>query len=165
MRKGIAILLCTLYSVICTPLFASDITGVGATQVLNGNDTLLFFKNEIHLKADSVVDWYRTDGTLFQSDSQEIYPDDGGYYFIKNGTYQSSPIYAFVYADNVSGLTMEVENDCDVTILQLKGNTAPFIYTRPDGTQGTYARACTLHYTALKWNGEAWAEADTTVTN
>jgi len=159
MRKSIALLLCTLYSVLCTLLYAADITGLGmVTQVKNGNDTLLFFKDEIHLQADRSVDWYHTDGTLFQSDAQDIYPDDGGYYF-KDGTYQSSPVYAFVYVDDVSGLSMEVQPDCDVTIVRLQGNTAPFTYTRMNGTQGTYERQCTFQYTTLSWGDEQWQDS------
>ncbi|MBQ7631487.1 MAG: gliding motility-associated C-terminal domain-containing protein [Paludibacteraceae bacterium] len=160
MKKPI---LTILLSLITAVSFAADIIGVGATQVKNGNDTLLFFKDEIHLKADTLVDWYHTDGTLFQSDAQDIYPDDGGYYFVKNSSYQSSPVYAFVYADSVSGLTTAVEADCDVTLLQLQGNTAPFVYTRPDGTQGTYERRCTIQYTTLSWGDNTWQDSTVTM--
>ena len=152
--------LVTILFALCASIaFAADITGDGTvTQVLNGNDTLLFFASEIHLKADRTVDWYRTDGTLFQSGAQDIYPDDGGYYF-KDGTYQSSPVYAFVYADGVSGLTMDVEPDCNVTTVRLQGNTSPFVYTRPDGTGGTYERACTFRYTTLSWGDNQWQDS------
>ena len=78
MTKKIVTLLLLLLAAVS---YASDIECVGtATQVVNGKDTLFIFKEEIHLRSTiGEVDWYRTDGTLEASATDEIYPDEGGY--------------------------------------------------------------------------------------
>ena len=128
-----------------------------AKQVVNGNDTLFFFKDEIHMKADTAVEWYHTDGTLFQSDAEEIYPDEGGYYIVRNSVV-CAPFYVFVYSD-ASVDSLMLTPDCDQTILTFTGDAKPFTYTRPDGTTGRYARACTIDYNELAWNTEAWVDS------
>lgn len=139
--------------------FATRIVGEGTvTQVVNGSDTLLVFRNEIHLKADTMVDWYLTDGTLVASNTDEIYPDEGGYYVVKANGAQSSPKYAFLYTEpTITSLT--VTPDCDVTTIELQGDPMPFRYTRPDNTPVSFARACTIHYNALAWNTEQWVDS------
>ena len=147
--------------------FAFDIEGVGTVvQEINGSDTLLFFKDEVHLRSTiGDVDWYRTeDNTLVASGTDEIYPDDGGYY-IQNGSYTSSPIYAFLYSDAAEELTLTVEPDCGATTLRVQGDVAPFNYTRSDGTSGSYARACSVQYTALAWDSEQWTDSAVSVKN
>ena len=104
-----------------------DVVGVGtAKQIVNGHDTLLVFKDEIHLRSTrGDVDWYKTDGTLYASNTDEIYPDDGGYYTDLAGA-QSSPIYAFLYAEP-EDLSFTVTPDCDATYMKLTG-TVPFVF-------------------------------------
>ena len=143
-----------------SPSSAHDIVAVGtATQVLNGNDTLLFFRDEIHLRSTlGEADWYASDGTLIASGTDELYPDDGGYY-IMVGDLVSSPVYAFRYGPASPDLMLDVQADCEATTLTLTGDTRPFAYTRPDGSSATYRRACTIDYTALAWNTEEWADS------
>ncbi len=140
-------------------LHASQIVCVGAaTQVVNGNDTLFFFKNEVHLRSTvGDADWYTTSGALIASATDEIYPDEGGVYLQQSGV-NSSPVYAFVYTEPTD-LSLSVTPDCEQTVLTLTGDAKPFTYTRLDGTTGTYARACTIDYNALAWNTEAWVDS------
>lgn len=142
---------------------ASIIECVGtATQVVNGNDTLFIFKDEIHLRSTiGNVTWYDTDGKPVASGTDEIYPDEGGYY-VSDGITQSTPVYVFLYSDPTS-MELSVAADCGGTTLTLKGDTKPLTYTRLDGTQGSYARACSLDYNALAWNTEEWVDSAATV--
>ena len=142
---------------------ASIIECVGtATQVVNGNDTLFIFKDEIHLRSTiGNVTWYDTDGKPVASGTDEIYPDEGGYY-VSDGITQSTPVYVFLYADPTS-MELSVAADCGGTTLTLKGDTKPLTYTRLDGTQGSYARACSIDYNALAWNTEEWVDSAATV--
>ena len=142
---------------------ASIIECVGtATQVVNGNDTLFIFKDEIHLRSTiGNVTWYDTDGKPLASGTDEIYPDEGGYY-VSDGITQSTPIYVFLYSDPTS-MELSVAADCGATTLTLKGDTKPLTYTRLDGSQGSYARACSIDYNALAWNTEEWVDSAATV--
>ena len=142
---------------------ASIIECVGtATQVVNGNDTLFIFKDEIHLRSTiGNVTWYDADGKPVSSGTDEIYPDEGGYY-VSDGITQSTPVYVFLYSEPTS-MELSVAADCGGTTLTLKGDTKPLTYTRLDGTQGSYARACYLNYNALAWNTEEWVDSAATV--
>lgn len=142
---------------------ASIIECVGtATQVVNGNDTLFIFKDEIHLRSTiGNVTWYDADGKPVASGTDEIYPDEGGYY-VSDGITQSTPVYVFLYAAPMS-MELSVAADCGGTTLTLKGDTKPLTYTRLDGTQGSYARACSIDYNALAWNTEEWVDSAATV--
>ena len=142
---------------------ASIIECVGtATQVVNGNDTLFIFKDEIHLRSTiGNVTWYDADGKPVASGTDEIYPDEGGFY-VSDGITQSTPVYVFLYSEPTS-MELSVAADCGGTTLTLKGDTKPLTYTRLDGTQGSYARACSIDYNALAWNTEEWVDSAATV--
>ena len=157
MTKQLLTILFVLFAVAAS---AHDIVAVGtATQVVNDKDTLLFFRDEIHLRSTlGEADWYATDGSLVASGTDEIYPDDGGYFLVANGD-TTAPVYAFRYTDAAADLLLTVEPDCEATTLSLSGDTRPFRYTRPDGSSATYARACTINYTALAWNTEEWVDS------
>ena len=156
MKRALHIVLLMLFA---AASYAMDIVGVGtAKQIVNGHDTLLVFKDEIHLRSTrGDVDWYQTDGTLYASNTDEIYPDEGGYYTVLAGVH-SSPVYVFLYSEP-ENLTLTVEPDCDATILRLAGDAKPFRYTRPDQTAISYARACSINYNALAWNTEEWVDS------
>ena len=142
---------------------ASDIVCVGtATQVANGSDTLFFFKDEIHLRSTrGDVNWFKTDGTPIATNTDEVYPDEGGVYTELAGE-RSAPVYVFLYSEP-TGLNMALAPDCDATVLTVAGEPMPFTYLRLDGTTGTYARACTINYNALAWNTEAWVDSAATI--
>ena len=60
--------------------YALPVECVGtATQVVDGKDTVLIFRDEIHLKTSDgqPADWYKGDGSLYASGVDEIYPDEG----------------------------------------------------------------------------------------
>lgn len=139
--------------------YALPVECVGsATQVVNGSDTLFFFKDEIHLRSTSgSVDWYATDGTSVATGMEEIYPNEGGYYIVKEGV-ESSPFYVFRYTEPTN-LSLSVEADCEATMLTLAGELNPFVYTRRNGTEGSYARTCSIDYSALAWNTEEWVDS------
>jgi gliding motility-associated-like protein len=129
---------------------------------VNGNDTLFIFKDEIHLRSTiGNVTWYDADGKPVASGTDEIYPDEGGYY-VSDGITQSTPVYVFLYSEPTS-MELSVAADCGGTTLTLKGDTKPLTYTRQDGTQGSYARACSIDYNALAWNTEEWVDSAATV--
>lgn len=159
-RRTIGISILLLLAVVS---HASIIECVGtATQVVNGNDTLFIFKDEIHLRSTiGNVTWYDADGKPVASGTDEIYPDEGGYY-VSDGITQSTPVYVFLYSEPTS-MELSVAADCGGTTLTLKGDTKPLTYTRLDGSQGSYARACSLDYNALAWNTEEWVDSAATV--
>lgn len=140
--------------------YALPVECVGsATQVLNGNDTLFFFADEIHVRSTiGEVDWYSTDGAVVATGVEEIYPDEGGYFIVDTAGVEHSPFYVFRYtAPTISDIA--IEPDCDLTTLTLTGDYAPFTYTRRNGTTGTYTRTYYITYNALAWNTEAWVDS------
>ena len=131
-----------------------------ATQRVNGNDTLFIFASDIELKSKiGAVTWYRTDGTVEATNSEQISPDEGGYYIEQAGT-KYSPFYVFKCPPK--DISFAITPSCSGTSLSLTGSTKGFTYTRPDGSSGTYARTCTIEYNALVWKGEEWGDSLTT---
>ena len=144
-------------------MYALPIECVGrAAQVVSGNDTLLFFADEVGLRSTiGEVDWYSVaTKTIVQSNTDEIYPDDGGYYIEKNGV-KSSPFYVFTYPNYApSNISAQVQPWCKKTELTLSGDPLPEIrYTDMDGRAHTYTRTCTILYTTLAWNTEEWVDS------
>lgn len=139
---------------------ASVIVGVGkATQMVKGNDTILIFKDEIHLQSTvGNADWYDTDGNLVASNTNELFPDEGGYYILIAGK-KSAPIYVFLYEDISSNMDFFVQTDCMATTITFDGTLPDKIYKRPDGTIGTYEQKCVIQYNALAWNTEEWGDS------
>ncbi|MBR6017493.1 MAG: gliding motility-associated C-terminal domain-containing protein [Paludibacteraceae bacterium] len=132
-----------------------------ATQVVQKGDTLFFFADEVHLRSRiGAADWYSTQtGALVQSNAEEIYPDDGGYYLRKAGV-NYTPVYAFTYPNYApSGLTAEVTPYCQKTDLTVSGTVPTISYINENGQSRTYARACTIYYTTLAWNTEQWVDS------
>ena len=133
-----------------------------ATQRVNGTDTLFIFRDEIHVQSlIGDVDWYATEtGTLIQGGAADFYPDDGGYYIVKNGV-EYSPFYVFLCKP--ADLQMSIESDCGNTILELRGDALTYSYTRRNGTIGMYKRACIVEYNELTWNTEEWIDSAVTM--
>lgn len=157
MRKTILISLWSLAAAVAYAL-PMNVECVGkATQRINGTDTLFIFKDNIELHSKiGEVNWYRTDGTLERSNSEDLSPSDGGYYIVKGGV-EYAPFYVFSY--NPSEIEMTVEITCEGTELHLTGDVSSYTYLRRDGTTGTFARACSIDYNELKWNGEEWVDS------
>lgn len=137
-----------------------NIECVGATQdsVRIAGDTLFIFKGNIRVRSKiGAVNWHSIDrGTVETGIEEQLNLDEGGY-FIEKGGVRYSPFYVFKCP--VADLKMTTERGCDNTIIRLKGNYAPFSYTRPDGSSGTRARTYYLEYNELTWNGESWADS------
>lgn len=163
MRRIIFISLTALFAAVAYAQQPMNIESVGtATQVVNGRDTLLIFRDEIHLKSKiGDVNWYSTlTNEAVYTNTDEIYPDEGGYYIMK-GDEQYAPVYAFLYSEPEI-YSIELKPDCESTTLTLPvelNDANPFVYLRPDGTTGSYERECIISYNALAWNGEAWADS------
>ena len=96
--------------------YASEIECVGtATQVIDGNDTVFIFKDEIHLRCTSGnTTWYRGDGSVYAANTDEIYPDEGCYRV--NGSHFCVQLYT-----GIDDLDFTVETSCDNTILHVSG--------------------------------------------
>lgn len=160
-RKFILVLvLCSLFLI---PGWAqTNIECVGtATQVVQKGDTLFFFADEVHLRSRiGAADWYSTQtGALVQSNAEDIYPDDGGYYLRKAGV-NYSPIYAFTYPDyEPASMSATVTPYCQKTELQLAGTVPAITYVNENGQTRTYGRECTIAYTTLAWNTEQWVDS------
>lgn len=165
-NEWLGLLILSFFILHFSPSYAlpMNISCPGAHEV-DGVDTLFFFADEIHVQSKiGAVDWYATaTGTPVQTGSEDFYPDDGGYYIVKNGV-EYSPFY--VFRCQTSALQMTVEANCDNTILRFTGDVNPYTYIRRNGTRGTYKRNCSVEYTALAWNGTEWADSAvlTTVT-
>lgn len=151
-----------------TPLWALHIECVGSPYLCtNQGDTIFIFSGDIEVRtADgSLVDWYKTDGTLAQSNSAEIYPEDGGYYIEVDG--QREYFYLFSYPNyKPTDLRLEVEAvNCKDTRIRLQGTLPEMQYLSAGGQTRYVPRTCTITYTNLQWNNEdkAWQQADTTL--
>ena len=152
-------LLTILFVLMSVAAYALPIECVGkATQRVQGADTLFFFKDNIEIHSTiGAVDWYSTEtGAVVHTNDDYFYPEDGGYFVVKGGV-EYSPFY--VFKCKAADLQMAVELACDNTILRLNGDVSGYAYTRRNGTKGTYARACSIDYNALAWNGEEWADS------
>ena len=122
--------------------FASDIVCVGtATQVVNGEDTTFIFRDEIHLRSNvGYIDWFKSDGSLYASNTDEIYPDEGCYR-------AAGSTFCVQLYQGIDDLDFTVETTCENTLVLVTGD----IVSR--------AHTYTLDYNALAWNTEAWADS------
>lgn len=158
-NEWLGLLILSFFILHFSPSYAlpMNIECTGAHEV-DGTDTLFFFADEIHVHSKiGAVDWHATaTGAAVQTGSEDFYPDDGGYYIVKDGV-EYSPFY--VFRCQTSALQMTVEANCDNTILRFTGDVNPYTYIRRNGTQGTYRRTCSVEYNALTWDGEQWADS------
>lgn len=160
MKRLISLIVLTL--VVAFSYAQMNVKCVGkATQVVHTGDTLFIFKNGIELQTvdNEVADWYSTSDPLTPVLTNTSYAgtlNDGGYYIEQNGvTY--SPFY--VFNCKPADITFTAAPSCTATTLHLTGDVEAYTYFRPDGSMGTLARACSINYNALAWNGEAWADS------
>lgn len=136
-----------------------NIECVGAKQIVNGTDTLFFFKDAINVHSKlGPVDWYNiTTGMTERGIEDQYNLDEGGYYIIKEGV-AYSPFYVFKYADpDINAIS--VSTSCEGSSLNVEGDLKPYSYLRDDHTTGTYVRTYSLSYNALAWNSESWADS------
>lgn len=123
--------------------YALPVECVGtATQVVDGKDTVLIFRDEIHLKTSDgqPTDWYKGDGSLYASGVDEIYPDEGC--FRVGGSHFCVQLYK-----GIDDLAFTVETGCENTIVRVTGDI------------GSRAHTYSLSYNALAWNTEAWVDS------
>ncbi len=123
--------------------YALPVECVGtATQVVDGKDTVLIFRDEIHLKTSDgqPADWYKGDGSLYASGVDEIYPDEGCYRV--GGSHFCVQLYK-----GIDDLAFTVETGCENTIVRVTGDI------------GSRAHTYSLSYNALAWNTEAWVDS------
>ena len=159
MKKKLATIVSSLLALCAYAAMPMNVECVGTPnpkQIENGNDTLFFFADEIHVRSTiGEVDWYSTDGAVVATGVEELYPDEGGYFIVDTAGVEYSPFYVFRYtAPTISDIA--IEPDCDLTTLTLTGDYAPFTYTRRNGTTGTYTREYSISYDTLAWNTDAW---------
>ena len=130
-------------SLVAAVSYALPVECVGtATQVVDGKDTVLIFRDEIHLKTSDgqPADWYKGDGSLYASGVDEIYPDEGCYRV--GGSHFCVQLYK-----GIDDLAFTVETGCENTIVRVTGNI------------GSRAHTYSLSYNALAWNTEAWVDS------
>ena len=123
--------------------YASVVECVGkATQVVNGADTTFIFRDEIHLRTSdgSNVDWYKADGAVYATNTDEIYPDEGCYR-VGNSSFCVQLYQA------IPDLDMTVDTYCDRTVVHVTGDIS------------SRAHTYSLSSNALAWNTEAWADS------
>lgn len=126
-------------------LWALDIECIGtATQVVDKDDTTFIFKDEIALRSTvGPIDWYASDGSVYASNAEEIYPDEGCY--SANGHRFCVALYT-----DIADLAFTIEPTCENTLLHVTGNF------------GSRARTYSLSYNALAWNTEEWTDSAAT---
>lgn len=130
-------------SLVAAVSYALPVECVGtATQVVDGKDTVLIFRDEIHLKTSDgqPTDWYKGDGSLYASGVDEIYPDEGC--FRVGGSHFCVQLYK-----GIDDLAFTVETGCENTIVRVTGDI------------GSRAHTYSLSYNALAWNTEAWVDS------
>ena len=143
-----------------TAAFALHVVPVGEpdkdyTFVDNNGDSIYIFRDEIRMKHPAGnTDWYYADGTLYQSNVDEIYPDDSCYYTLQDGEKEYFYVFSYKnYKANTADWSLSVEPQCDATVLTLSGTLPPALtYTIPDGRKRTVPRTCCISYTGLSWN-------------
>ena len=135
-------------SLVAAVSYALPVECVGtATQVVDGKDTVLIFRDEIHLKTSDgqPTDWYKGDGSLYASGVDEIYPDeiypDEGCFRV-GGSHFCVQLYK-----GIDDLAFTVETGCENTIVRVTGDI------------GSRAHTYSLSYNALAWNTEAWVDS------
>ena len=162
-----ALLLCVgqLWALHIEPVGEPD---VDYTFVDNGGDTIYIFLDEIHLrcKDGAPTDWYDINDQLLYANIDEIYPDEGGYYTLRDD--EKEYFYVFSYKDyrpNSADWELTLAPGCDASTLTLNGTLPkPMTYTLPDGRTRTVTRQCTISYTDLTWGGEnGWTDAPATL--
>ncbi len=163
-------LLTYIFLLLSVPLMALHIECAGSPYLCTyQGDTIFIFSGDIEVRtADGTpVNWYKTDGTLAQSNSAEIYPEDGGYYIEVEG--QREYFYLFSYPNyKPTDLTLEVEAvNCKDTRIRLQGTLPEMQYLSASGQTRYVPRTCTITYSNLQWNDEdkAWQAVDTTLQN
>lgn len=168
-RRHIIVLSLVLWTAAAWALHVQPVGIAGQDWVFieNQGDTIYVFAAGIDMRHPSGnIDWYKVDGTLYQSNTDEIYPDDGGYYTLQNG--EKEYFYVFSYANykaNPADWQLDVTPACEYTTLSLSGTLPqPLTYTLPDGKTRTVERKCTVSYTDISWNeGEMqWADSAAT---
>ena len=131
-----------LLTLVVAVSYAADIECVGtATQVVEGNDTLFVFRDEIALRSNvGPIDWYASDGSAYATNVEEIYPDEGCY--TANGRHFCVQLYT-----DIKDLAFTIEPTCENTLLHVTGDL------------GAHARMYSVNYNALAWNTEAWVDS------
>ena len=134
-------LLTVIWTLAAVLSYASDIVCVGtATQVVEGNDTTFIFLDDIQLHSNvGDINWYKADGSLYASNTADIYPDEGCYR-------AAGSSFCVQKYESLSDLAFTVQTTCDQTILHLTGLDAR-------------TRAYSLSYSALAWNTEQWTDS------
>ena len=111
------------------------------TQVVQGNDTIYIFRDEIHMRSTiGPINWYDDDGFEVASGVEDFYPSDGCYFA------EGHSFCVLLYTD-IEDLDMTLEADCEDT------------YIHVSGEMGTLERTYSLSYNALAWNGEQWTDS------
>lgn len=101
-------------------LWALPIECTGATQVVNGNDTLFFFSGSIDITSKwGDVDWHSIETGEVETNIETQYNLDEGGYYIQKGSMVSAPFYVFHYTAPTD-LVLSAETECGSTILHLK---------------------------------------------
>ena len=142
-HKLLGLIVLSIFNFQFSILHALPVEGVGvATQVVDGKDTVLIFRDEIHLKTSDgqPVDWYKGDGSLYASGVNEIYPDEGC--FRVGGSHFCVQLYK-----GIDDLAFTVETGCENTIVRVTGDI------------GSRAHTYSLSYNALAWNTEEWVDS------
>ncbi len=132
------------------------------TFVDNSGDSIYIFRDEIKMKHPAgCTDWYKVDGSVFRTNADEIFPDEGGYYTLQDGEKEYFYVFSYKnYKANTADWSLSVEPQCEATILTLTGTLPEALkYEHPLAGGGTQTRTvpmtCTISYTDL-----AWSEAD-----
>lgn len=138
MRRSFLIALLMLV-VACA--YAVDIVCVGvAAQQVKGHDTTFVFRDEIHLRSTiGNINWYNADGSIYASNTDEIWPDEG-VYRAAGSTFRVTLYHA------INDLAFTIEPTCNATVLHVTGDLSG---------EHTYQ----ISYNALAWNTEAWVDS------
>ena len=142
-----------LLLLLSVPCFALRVECVGtAIQTINQGDTVFVFAEEIAMRTKDGMpaNWYNTDGTLAQSNTADVFLDNGGYYIETGGI--RDYFYVFSYADyRPQNIVLSVQANCRDTRLTVSGTLPEMTYLSPAGMR-TLPRTCSLSYTDLSWN-------------
>mgnify|MGYP004492942803 CR=1 FL=1 len=112
-----------LLLLLSVPCLALRVECVGtAIQTINQGDTVFVFAEEIAMRTKDGMpaNWYKTDGTLAQSNTADVFLDNGGYYIETGGT--RDYFYVFSYADyRPQNIVLSVQANCRDTHLTVSG--------------------------------------------
>lgn len=142
------------------------------TKNLQGIDQIIIFKTIdatstiTYTGGKTPVYWHSYDGTLVQSGTPELYPEDAEGYILTAGSGTNKDSLTLYIIDhsihrplfNTLTINEDFEGLCEETQLLLDADATELSYVSPNGTTHNLKQQYLLTYTTLIWQDDNWQE-------